>query len=573
MSWMRFNAGGFLLAAFALTGAGCLAKPVQVRPPVLPPPVVAASPVEPVAEPVAPPPAVSPSPPSLPATAGDGKRLGIDQAARRSAVYEGELYRWRTVTDQMMAEDVSGSKPLPEGWYDCLQRLEALYDDYGRLQRRLVAGGDMEAVCRESWEVVGADFAYQESGCPALLRERIEKPAPVKPSAGDAENRGSKVLAAVSRGDYQEALAAYDAIAQGGAAVDVKVRQAYAMALLRTNRVEAALSELVKIVAEYRDFDTWRLRRLVADLQLAAGKRGEAVKGYEALLAAFDARQKEKEWAREQLALLAGADRRGEEMSGYAEALRAYLTFDGRRVPGELKMWVARLEYSYPGGSFAVKARQLLNRVEDEARAWVGDRLLEVDGLVDARRYAHAMDKLEELAGQDLPAEMAEVVRKSMDDVVVLSTQGQAEQRGRTEQMLQERWREAEHLLDSERFDEAIAVFSSLYGTAADVQAREKIGAAAALAAAKMRQAGATLFFKAGRTADTGQKKELLLQSREILQAILEKYPYVELVEKVAGNLQNVDAQLRLVTGQSAGGDESVTTGGTPGEGGGRLSW
>ncbi|MDH4320324.1 MAG: hypothetical protein OEV73_02380 [Desulfobulbaceae bacterium] len=578
MSWQRYKNSGLLLATFALAGAGCLAKPVQVRPPAAAPqPVVAVAPAVSgrAAEPVAEPPALSPAPQPVPVSvaAGDGKGLGLEQVARRSAVYEGELSRWRTVTDRMMAEDVSGTKALPDGWYDCLQRVEALYDDYGRLQRRIVADGEREAVLQESWEVAEADFAFQESGCRVLLREQIEKPVAAKGSVSDAESRGRQVLEAVRTGRYQEALAAYAGIASG-AAVDVRVRQAYAMALLRTNQVDAALAELLKIVAEYRDFDTWQLRRLVADLQLAGGKRKEAAKGYEALLAAFGAQQKEKEWAREQLALLAGADRRIGEMNSYAEALRAYLTFDGKRVPGELKMWVARLEYSYPGGSYAVKARQLLSRVEDEARAWVGDRLREVDGLVEARQYAQALTRLEDLADQDLPAEMIEVVRKSMDEVVVLSTQVQAEQRGHVEQILQERWREAERLLDAERFDEAITVFSSLFGTTVDVRAREKIGEAAALAAAKMRQEGASLFFRAGRTADIAQKKELLLQSREILQSILDKYPYVELVDKVAGNLQNVEAQLRLVAeGPSTNTDGSAKTGRPPVDGGDRLLW
>ena len=579
MSWRRFSASGFLLGTFALAGAGCFSQPVLVRRPVSPSPPVFVSPPD-ESRPVSAPAVETPPPPAPTAVGKDAEvRIGIDHVGRRLAVYEEELSRWRTVTDRLMAEDVSGAKSLPGGWYDCQQRLETLSEDYSRLQRRIIAGSgdDVEAI--DPWVLVEEDFAYQGSGCGDMFREQFAKPVPGKAPLGNIESRGCKVLEAVRRGKYQEALAAYDGLVQGstGPAVGADVRQAYVMALLRTNRIDAALAELEKILAEYGDFDSWKLRQQLADLQLATGKHAQAVKGYGALVAAADARQKDKEWVREQFALLTSADgRRVEELNSYAAALRSSLTFDGKRVPGELKMWVARLEYSYPGSSFAVKARQLLSQVEGEARAWVSDRLLEVDALVDAHQYAKALANLEDLAGQDLPAEMVEVVRKAMDDVVIVAAQGQDEQRSHNDQILQERWREAGHLFDSERFDEAIVVYSSLFGTTEDVRAREKIGEAAALAAAKMRREGAALFFKAGRTADPAQKKELLLRSRQLLQAILEKYPYVELAEKVAGNLQNIDAQLRAVdAAPGKGGANNGAPVGQPESDGGsdHLSW
>lgn len=142
-------------------------------------------------------------------------------------------------------------------------------------------------------------------------------------------------------------------------------------------------------------------------------------------------------------------------------------------------MWVARLEYKYPGSDIAGKARRLLNQVENESRTWISDRLLGVDAQVDAGQYKKALAMLEDLVEQDLPKEMLEVVRKTMDDVVIAAAREQEEKRLRTEEMLQERWLEAEHLFDSEQFDDAIVVFSSLFGTADDVKARVKIGEAA----------------------------------------------------------------------------------------------
>lgn len=577
MSWLRFSATGLILGAYILIGSGCASQPVKVRRPVYPlkkvvvPPRVVRPPV------VAP----TPEPVSVADRGAAGREFGIDRIAKRLAVYEGRLYQWRAVTDQLRAAEASTGEPLPNGWEVCLQRLEATYGDYNRLRRQIVAGADGDGDAISPWEVVDEDFAYQESGCTALFRERAAQPVAGQRPSVDREGVGSRFCEAVRQGKYQQALDLYRDIDpdSSGQAVTVAVQQAHVVALLRTNRIDEALAGLRNILANSGGFDSWTAQRQVADLLLATGKREAAAERYEALSAAFDRLDKEKGWVHEQLALLASGDDHDEELSIYGQALRSYLTFDGKRVPGELKMWVARLEYKYPGSAIAGKARQLLNQVESESRTWISDRLLEVDALVEARRYTKALAMLEDLAGQDLPKEMLDVVGKTMDEVVIAAAREQEEKRQRTEEMLQDRWREADHLFDSEQFDEAIVVFSSLFGTADDVKARVKIGDAAALAAAKLRREGAALFFKAGQTADAGQKRELLMQSRQLLQTILVKYPYVDLVEKVARNLQIIDEQLRTLgplseDGVDVGGNRNLSDGQSgSGDGDGAFPW
>ncbi|MDH3394193.1 MAG: hypothetical protein OEL66_09300, partial [Desulfobulbaceae bacterium] len=365
-------------------------------------------------------------------------------------------------------------------------------------------------------------------------------------AVGEREVLGRKVRESVQKGKYKEALAAYDKLANDPSGqIGIAVQQAYVVALLRTNKADSALVELQKLIEQSGDFDSWTVRRQVADLLMATGKQEAAVAGYQELLVAYNALEKDREWVQGQLDLLAdNSEGRGEELSVYGEVLRAYLTFDGKRVPGELKMWVARLEYKYPDSPFAVKSRQLLVRVESEAKSWISDKLLGVDALVEARQFKKALAALEDLLGQNLPKEMTDVVREAMGKVVIVEARYQEDMRTQIDERLQKRWLEAVHLYDSEQFDEAMVVFSSLYGTPYDVDARVKIGDAAALAAAKLRKKAATLFFKAGQATDSGSKKELLLQSRQLLQEIMAKYPYVDLIDKVSRNLQIIDEQL-----------------------------
>ena len=73
----------------------------------------------------------------------------------------------------------------------------------------------------------------------------------------------------------------------------------------------------------------------------------------------------------------------------------------------------------------------------------------------------------------------------------------------------------------------------------------KKLQEATNLAAAAQRKQAATLFIKAIKASNPESKKELLLESRQLLQDVLHKYPHADIIDKVAQNLTILDQHIQ----------------------------
>jgi hypothetical protein len=167
-----------------------------------------------------------------------------------------------------------------------------------------------------------------------------------------------------------------------------------------------------------------------------------------------------------------------------------------------------------------------------------------VQDVADARQFQHALDDLQEMKQARLPDEA--LVR--IDEMIVVVTEARAtyiqQEKEKRIQARADKWHEGLNLLDMQMYDESIAIFSGLLGTEYDSRAVQKINKASELAAVALRKEAAGLFMRARRAQSDQRRLAFLHQSRKLLQEILDKYPQVELVEKVAVNLAVIDEQL-----------------------------
>jgi outer membrane protein assembly factor BamD (BamD/ComL family) len=111
-------------------------------------------------------------------------------------------------------------------------------------------------------------------------------------------------------------------------------------------------------------------------------------------------------------------------------------------------------------------------------------------------------------------------------------------------QALQSTWNEGASFAESGDYDAAIAVFSELKGTEYNDRAQERIDELSLTAAKIERRRAADLFVRSMKTDDLENRKELLVESRQVLKDILEKYPDVEVAEKVEGNVRTVEKKM-----------------------------
>ena len=111
-------------------------------------------------------------------------------------------------------------------------------------------------------------------------------------------------------------------------------------------------------------------------------------------------------------------------------------------------------------------------------------------------------------------------------------------------QALQSTWNEGAAHAESGDYDAAIAVFNKLLGTEYDDRAQGQINELSLTAAKNERRRAADLFVRSMKTDDPENRKQLLVESREVLKDILGKYPDVEVADKVRGNIGTVEKKM-----------------------------
>ena len=102
-------------------------------------------------------------------------------------------------------------------------------------------------------------------------------------------------------------------------------------------------------------------------------------------------------------------------------------------------------------------------------------------------------------------------------------------------------------LVKNEEYEEALKVFTELLETEYSSKAKQKIDEISLQAAKADRRKAADLFIRFTKTTDLESKKKLLVESRKLLKNILVKYPEVEIVPKVMGNIERVEQEMTAI--------------------------
>lgn len=473
---------------------------------------------------------------------------GAAEFERRLATHGNRLSRWQEIGAQL-ADGEGGGQP-PAGWAECGQKMEELVAGYKKLRDRPSEGGGA-GDNGEFWRLNNLELSFLDGECPALLRtgsEMATPPPPPPPPPPSPEEKGREVVKLVGQGSYQEVLAAYETLRKNHPAVAAAPgpRQAYGMALLHTGRVEGAIEVLAKELGPLEGDEQggrWRQHQLVADLMVAAGRQAEAKAIYLRLADYFAAMERESLWVADQLAVVETSGKEAKGLSLYQSLLRTYLAGDGRRVPEALTAGALRLEADFPASHLARSGRTLVKKAEEQVAGYVRQQLALATNQIREKNVKQALAILTELQ-VGLTPELSEQVQKAMDEArLAEKSELEAKPLG-ADQGLAGKWAEANHLLELQKYDEAILIFHSLAGSEFAERAQAKQVEAANQAAAALRREAALLFSKAAKIPDPAQQAEALQASRRLLEQILAKYPNAEVVGKVKQNLRILDEQL-----------------------------
>jgi tetratricopeptide (TPR) repeat protein len=474
----------------------------------------------------------------------------VDQ---RIKVYADKLSAWQAVTLRVAELDLSDK--MPPRWQECFAAIDGLSRDYGIVMETLLRQDHpsvrTEPSVIDSWRLTLEDIAFLEGGCDqtfvageALLGSWDDRHLDT-----EVKNNEAIVTQYVNEARYEDAIVAFRNLkdSQPGMAVSPNARKMYGLALLRTGRFKMAAEALSGALGNLRPSPEERaLRRLVADLLLASGSFEEARGHYRRLADYFASRRGDESWVADQLALLGGVDLHAPEFPLYMEVLKRYISFDGRHLPQGMQGLVEIMERDFRESPLSDRARLMLVQLEDSIREWGSGRLDEIDVLVANDDYGKAKSLLEQMLFDDLPLPVHDSVQHSLDNLLQAEVGYQEEQRVSLGKSLSEHWDKAVWLLDSEKYDEAIAIFETLFNTAYDVPARANISKAAEAASVEMTEKSAKLYAQARNEKDHGRKKVLLRESWQLLHDITVKYPGYKLIDKVRQYLASIEKHIEI---------------------------
>lgn len=348
--------------------------------------------------------------------------------------------------------------------------------------------------------------------------------------------------------DYEHIVLAVENVRDlTGEKLSSELAEIYGLALIKMGRLDDAAKVLAQVVEGLDPREQWPLRLKIAELLIASGEYEKARNQYLAIAEVLSSWEETHRVVTDQLALLYATDDHTTEIALYTQCLYAYLSFDGHSIPVELEQNLHHLQTKYPGGIHADAALKLYEQAEERTRNDVSLRLLQVQDLADANKFSKAQEMLKDMKQARLPAD----AQARIDEMVLVVAEGREifiqQEKERRAQALADRWQEGLNLLDMQMYDASITVFSELLGTEYDGRAVKEIEKGSAMAAVALRKEAANLFMKARRTKDYNGRITYLTQSRRLLQEILDKYPQVELAEKVAINLAVIDEQLQAM--------------------------
>ncbi|HJX32413.1 MAG TPA: hypothetical protein VJ624_11300 [Thermodesulfobacteriota bacterium] len=192
--------------------------------------------------------------------------------------------------------------------------------------------------------------------------------------------------------------------------------------------------------------------------------------------------------------------------------------------------------------------QNFLNQLTEQGRNQIDARLREIDNDIKMSKYLEAQALMSSLKKSFPPGEYP----FSMQEKIALIPKTEALLKGNKQVELsdetgKQKLERANRLLESENFEEAIALYEELEGTAYKPDAEEKKFLAIDGLARTRRLKAGQLFLQARNSTSVEQKKSYLLESYKLLKSVLDKYPNNTYADRIIKNLTDVRVEIEKV--------------------------
>lgn len=471
--------------------------------------------------------------------------------------YGRKLERWRAIDAQSAAADLTQEDT--EMMVNCFVDLQKVLDGYNQLRADMLrlntSSASLIIGADQVMDLQKSDISFLESICGKLLAPEQGELVDWEQREENADLPQLETLIERYTGskEYEEVVQVWQKIPEQQVdRVHLRTKILYGNALMFLHQEEKAAEIYQQIVDEMSVSDEQRtdllsLRKVLADLYTAAGNYSSAKKQYLNISTDYSDLGRIEEWSKLQIDILERSEAGGPELEKYSNLLRNFLGFiperDGYKIVWEADAFLK----DYPYSAVASNVDIIRSDANKRAIKWFDGFFTEVDELEEEKKYLDAIEKLEAIPGDIISVEQKEQIRSKNDELVLAEAVERETRKIERMQELEQRWNDGMLKVEEGSYDEAIAIFETLLQTEYYAKAEDKIRDITLLAAKTDRRAAADMYIRYTKTTDIEMKKKLLIESRRLLSEILVKYPGVDIVDKVKGNIDRVEQEMNLL--------------------------
>lgn len=471
--------------------------------------------------------------------------------------YGRKLERWKELDNQSVTTTPSDKDAAQ--MVSCFRQLQDVLNGYNELRTRMLQIQASDAASGigndQIFQLQKNDIAFLEGECGRLLAESDKKSVVWTPPAEGADLTQFETMIDQYAGkkEYEEVVQVWSKIPESQTdRVHLRTKILYAQALRYLHQEKKAAGIYQKVVDQMADSseqatDLVSLRRVLADLYTASGNYRSAAKQYQEIYGDYEKIGQIEEWSKLQMAILDRSGGGSPELTDFSAILRDYLGFVPERDGYKTLPQTIKFQTDYPYSPVSANVELIRNSTMAAADKWFNGLMTEVDNLAREKDINKAIRVLETLPSDILSPEKQLAINAKMEELQ--TTEAVADEAGKMAKVqdLQNQWNNGLLLANEGRYEEAVAVFTTLLDTEFSSKARAKIDELSLEAANADRKKAADYFIRFTRTDDVENKKKLLVESRKLLKNILLKYPKVEIAAKVQGNIERVEQEMNLI--------------------------
>ncbi len=471
--------------------------------------------------------------------------------------YGRKLDRWKELDDQAVVMDLD--EAASEEMVRCFRDLQKVLNGYNRIHEALLRQDFMDTEdtlsTSEVMSLEQQDISFLESSCGRLLKGADDKGAGWAERGEQADLPQIETLIERYAGseEFEEIVQVWQQIpAKQLDRVHLNTRISYGNALMALHQEDAAAKVYQEIVdlmlaSDDQRTDILSLRKVLADLYIAAGDYPKAEDQYNQISQDYSDLAKIEDWATLQLSILERSEMGSPELKEYSSLLRNFLGYSAQRDGYKLIWQTDAFLKEYPYSPVSSNVDIIKSATLVKADKWLQDFLDDVDAMAAEEKFQEALLKLETIPEDILSGEKMIEIRKKRDDLTLAEAVSREKKLIEKVQAQQRLWNDALLLIDKSEFDQSIELLTKMLDTDYAEKAEAKIAEVSLLAARAERRKAADLFIRFTKTTDVESKKKLLVESRRRLVDILIKYPDVGIGDKVMGNIKRVEKEMNAI--------------------------